>query len=206
MLFRRFALPAHVRILFALLSAVAALRSEAVAGPKPDKPQDVAATVIAHVPLPSAAGNQMLFQRKGSKQYLYVQKASKEGFIIVDVTKPNRPNILRTTASVTEATAGSLEMVGPDVALAESPEKRPTAMKSVPLPAQSVRVLDMSNPADPRTLQTFEGVTSFLTDNSRNLIYIANGDGLWILRHTQSRAPRPKCDSESVFSPIADCQ
>jgi hypothetical protein len=38
------------------------------------------------------------------------------------------------------------------------------------------------------------------------LIYIANGEGLWILRHMQARPPLPKCDSESVFSPIADCQ
>jgi hypothetical protein len=69
-----------------------------------------------------------------------------------------------------------------------------------------VRVLDMSDPANPRTLQTFDGVTSVLADDSRSLIYIANGDGLWVLRHRQVRPPLPQCDSESVFSPIADCQ
>jgi hypothetical protein len=71
---------------------------------------------------------------------------------------------------------------------------------------ESVRVLDISDPANPRTLQTFEGVTSILAEDSRSLIYIANGEGLWILRHMQARPPLPKCDSESVFSPIADCQ
>jgi len=64
----------------------------------------------------------------------------------------------------------------------------------------------MSDPANPKTLQTFEGVTSVLADDSRDLIYIANSEGVWILRHVQARPPRPRCDSESVFSPIADCQ
>lgn len=185
---------------------IAAFSLEAVAGQKPDKPQDVAASVVAHVPLPSASGNQMLLQRKGSKQYLYVQEASKQGFMIVDVTKPNHPNVLKQTASVSQTTAGNLEMVGPDLALAETAEKHAGAAGSAQHPAESVRVLDMSNPASPKTLQTFDGVTGLLTDSSRDLIYIANGDGLWILKHTQPRQPLPKCDSESVFSPIADCQ
>jgi hypothetical protein len=38
------------------------------------------------------------------------------------------------------------------------------------------------------------------------LIYITNGEGLWILTHKKVRPALPLCDSESVFSPIADCQ
>jgi hypothetical protein len=71
---------------------------------------------------------------------------------------------------------------------------------------ESVRVLDLSDAANPKTLQTFQGVTSVLADDGRRLIYIANSEGLWILRHKQQRPPKPSCDSESVFSPIADCQ
>ena len=193
-------------ILCTLSFVLSVLTATTVAGQKPDKPQDVAASILAHVPLPSATGSQMLLQRKGSKQYLYVQEASKQGFMIVDVTKPNHPNVLKQTASISEATAGSLEMVGPDLALAETAEKHTGTTGSASHPAESVRVLDMSNPANPKTLQRFDGVTGVLADTSRNLIYIANGDGLWILKHTQPRPPLPKCDSESVFSPIADCQ
>ena len=55
------------------------------------KPTDVPATVIAHLALPQATGSQMLLQKENGKQYLYVQRAGKQGFMIVDVTKPERP-------------------------------------------------------------------------------------------------------------------
>jgi hypothetical protein len=42
--------------------------------------------------------------------------------------------------------------------------------------------------------QTFEGVSNLLLDNARNLIYITNGEGLWILSHNVP--PHPICDSE----------
>ena len=65
------------------------------AGENPaQKPTDVPATVIAHLPLPLGTGNQMLLQKENSKQYLYVQQAGKQGFMIVDVSKPEKPSLL----------------------------------------------------------------------------------------------------------------
>jgi hypothetical protein len=64
-----------------LLSALSARASENPG----EKPTDVPATVIAHLPLPLPTGNQMLLQKENSKQYLYVQQAAKQGFMIVDV-------------------------------------------------------------------------------------------------------------------------
>ena len=187
----------------ALLAGVAMAQATG-AQAKAAKPQDVPASVIAHVALPGAAGNQMLLQRRSGKQYLYIQQASKQGFMIVDVSKANRPNVLKETAPVRQATTGDLEMVGPEVALAEAPEKRSAAVNSAPRPAESVRVLDMSNPASPKTLQTFDGVTGILSDSGH--IYLTNNEGLWILKYSQyQKRQMPQCDSESVFSPIADC-
>ncbi len=40
----------------------------------------------------------MLLQRENGKNYLYVQQASKQGFMIVDVSKPEKPNLLKRTA------------------------------------------------------------------------------------------------------------
>ena len=67
-------------------------------------------------------------------------------------------------------------------------------------------MLDLSDPANPKTLQTFDGVTSILADDGRRLIYITNGDGLWILNHKQERPPLRPCGSEDAFSAISDCQ
>ena len=169
------------------------------------KAQEVPATVVGHLALPSDPGSQMLLKRKGSKQYLYIQQASKQGYMIVDVTKANEPAMLSNTASASKTTTGNLEMVGPDVAITETPEKNPGIVNSVAKPAQSVKVLDMSDPANPKTLQKFDGVTSILPDSGR--IYLTNNEGLWILRFSQyQKRQLPPCDSESVFSPIVDCQ
>ena len=47
------------------------------------------------------------------------------------------------------------------------------------------QVLDVSNPAHPRTIRILDGVTTIVRDDARNLIYVANSDGVWILSHHQ---------------------
>lgn len=190
----------------ALLAWLATMALPAVAKEKEAKPANVPATVIAHTALPTDPGNQMTLKKKGRKQYLYIQQASRQGFMIVDVSKPNDPSVLKETASAAQATAGSLEMVGPDVALSESSGKSsPDNVRSVNRPAETVKVLDMSDPSNPKTIQTFNGVTSILTDTGH--IYLTNNEGLWVLKYNQyEKRQLPPCDSESVFSPITDCQ
>jgi hypothetical protein len=175
------------------------------------KPTDVPATVIAHLSLPQATGSQMLLQKENSKQYLYVQQATKQGFMIVDVSKPERPNLLKRTAESNQSTAGNLEMVSPDVAIAEAPEKTPATLTSNSRPTETVRVLDMSDPRNPKTLETFNKVTSLLPDGNHGLIYLTNNEGLWILRYNrppllEPAKKKPPCDSESqIMAMPPDC-
>jgi hypothetical protein len=175
------------------------------------KPTDVPATVIAHLSLPQATGSQMLLQKENSKQYLYVQQATKQGFMIVDVSKPERPNLLKRTAESNQSTAGNLEMVSPDVAIAEAPEKTPATLTSNSRPTETVRVLDLSDPRNPKTLETFNKVTSLLPDGNHGLIYLTNNEGLWILRYNrppllEPAKKKPPCDSESqIMAMPPDC-
>jgi len=175
------------------------------------KPTDVPATVIAHLPLPQAAGNQMLLQKENGKQYLYVQQAAKQGFMVVDVSKPEKPNLLKRTAESNQATSGNLEMVSPNVAIAEAPEKTPTTLTSSSHPTETVRVLDLSDPRNPKTLETFTKVTSLLPDGGHNLLYLTNNEGLWILRYNhpsflEPAKKKPPCDSNSeIMAMPPDC-
>ncbi len=175
------------------------------------RPSEVPATVIAHLPLPQPTGNQMLLQKESGKNYLYVQQASRQGFMIVDVTKPEMPNLLKRTAEASQATAGSLEMLSPDVAIAATPERKTSTLASSNRPAETVRVLDMSDPRDPKTLQEFTGVTSLLPDGGHNLIYLTNNQGLWILRYSRPSLmvpakKKPPCNSESAIQAMPpDC-
>jgi hypothetical protein len=191
---------------FAVFVALSSAKDE-----PPKKPTDVPATVIAHLPLPQATGNQMLLQKEEGKQYLYVQQASKQGFMVVDVSKPEKPNLLKRTAQSNQATAGNLEMVTPEVAIAEAPDKKPTTLTSSAHPTETVRVLDLSDPRNPKTLQEFSGVTSLLPDGGHGLIYLTNNEGLWILRYSRAALLEPAkkkspCDSGSEISAMPpDC-
>ncbi|MGA9964477.1 MAG: hypothetical protein WBQ10_04670 [Terriglobales bacterium] len=196
---RRAVLPGGITLLavFVVLVALSSAKDE-----PPKKPTDLPATVIAHLPLPQATGTQMLLQREDGKNYLYVQQASKQGFMIVDVSKPDKPTLLKRTAEASLATSGNLEMVSPDVGIAETPDKKPTTITSSNHSTETVRVLDLSDPHNPKTLQEFTGVTSLLPDGGHGLIYLTNNEGLWILRYTRpallepAKKKRP-CDSES---------
>lgn len=177
----------------------------------PPRPTDVPATVIAHLPLPQATGNQMLLQQQNGKNYLYVQQASKQGFMVVDVSKPEKPNLLKRTTESNRATSGNLEMVSPDVAIAEAPEKTPNTLTSTNRPTETVRILDLSDPRNPKTLQEFNGVTSLLPDGSHGLIYLTNNEGLWVLRYNrparlEPAKKKPPCDSNAeIMAMPPDC-
>jgi hypothetical protein len=189
--------------LFAL--AIPAFASDA-------KPTDVSAVVIAHLPLPQATGSQMLLQKESGKRYLYVQQSAKQGFMVVDVSNPEKPNLLKRTAESNQATSGNLQMVTPDIAIAEAPEKTPSTLTSSNHPTETVRVLDLSDPKNPKTLETFDKVTSILPDGGHGLVYLTNNDGLWVLRYNrpallEPAKHKPPCDSESAIQAMPpDCQ
>ncbi|MGB6679324.1 MAG: hypothetical protein WBE44_21685 [Terriglobales bacterium] len=172
-------------------------------------PAYLQAKVVAHLPL-SGGVRQMFLQQEGRKQYLYVQQSSQQGFTVFDVTKAAKPK------TVSYVPQEKLTMVGSGLAIAENPENRANAGDSHlagsaegtrgggAIAPESVRVLDTSDPAHVRTVQTFNGVRSVVPDDARNLIYVANGDGIWILSHKQVLR-RHECSSEDDISPIPNC-
>jgi hypothetical protein len=176
------------------------------------KPTDVPATVIAHLPLPQATGSQMFLQKQEGKNYLYVQQASKDGFMVVDVTKADKPNLLKRTAAPNPATAGNIQMVSPDVAIAKAPEKTSNTISSSNHPTETVRILDLADPHNPKVLEQFDGVTSLLPDGNHGLIYLTNNQGLWILRYNrpallEPAKHKPPCDSNAAIMAMPpDCQ
>jgi hypothetical protein len=69
---------------------------------------------------------------------------------------------------------------------------------------ESVRVLDVSDPAGPRTVRNFDGVTSILQDSARDLLYVANGAGIWIVSHQQV-VHGHECNSSDALSDLPNC-
>jgi hypothetical protein len=196
----------HASAVLALLAFFVAISPSASAKHRAVKPAVQPATAIAHLALPGGSVSQLVLQGHGSKQYLYIEQASKEGFAIVDVTKPNQPNVIKREAWPNEASAGKLQMVGVGLALAEAPD---TATAETVSRTETLKVLDLSDPTNPRTILSFSGVTSTLADDARNLVYITNSDGLWILKHQPEQAMSSKtrgCLSDDAFKEFASCQ
>jgi hypothetical protein len=155
--------------------------------------------LVAHLAL-SGATSQMDLHENGGKQYLYIGANSNEGLTVVDITNPDQPSVIKRVAWPNEASTGRLQIVGRGLALAEGPDS--DLMAADPAPStRTLKVLDLSDPANPRTVLSFSGVTSTLEDEAHNLVFITNGEGLWILRNNQALAAAAKrhaCTSDDL--------
>ena len=161
------------------------------------------ARVVTHLPLEGAAARQMFLQSQDDRQYLYIDQGAEQGYTIVDVTRPNQPVVVK------RVQGGKLQAVGTGIVVTETPEGTPSAPHTPQ--TRTVKVMDTSDPANPRTIQTFTGVTSVVQDGARNLVYLANDDGLWIVSHPPQRLEperrKPPCTSESAIQAMPpDCQ
>jgi len=176
------------------------------------KPTDVPATVVAHLPLPQATGSEMMLQKEHGKQYLYVQQAGRPGYMVVDVSHADNPILLKRTAGSNQATEGDLTMVSPNIAIAEAPEKTPETLSSSKHATETVRVLDLSDPKNPKTLETFNKVTSTLADGQHGLLFLTNNEGLWVLRYSHpwlfepEKNKRPCTSEDEIQAMPPDCQ
>jgi hypothetical protein len=198
----------HIFTAFVLLGIFAATVPSADARHRAVKASEQPAAVVAHVALAGAPASQIFFQEIGDKQYLYIGSNSKEGLTLVDVTNPNKPGIITRLAWPKEISNGRLQMVGGGLALVEGPDS--ASLKADPIPStKTLKVLDLSDPANPRVVLSFSGVTDTLEDEARNLVYVTDGEELWILRNNQAlmTAAEPRaCTSEDALNDVANCQ
>ena len=160
------------------------------------------ANVIAHVPLSGPSATRMFTQYQDGRRYLYVDQGAVNGVTVIDVSRPSHPVVVRHTTWPNDSASGDVRFLGSDLAISEVPAQ------TVNQAPRTLNVLDVVDAGRPAVLQTFSGVTSVLSDQPRNLLYVANNDGLWILRHqvTQSAyAARHMCTSEDAIRPLPDC-
>ena len=150
--------------------------------------------VLAHMPVPGSAVRQILVQQEKGKQYLLLQQ--NVHFTVVDVTDPKNPQIVDRVAE-----KGKLAEVGAGLAISVQSDQ--SAQGSVP--TQTVRLVDLGDPKNPRVVKTLNGVTSIYSDDGRQLIYVTNSEGLWIIKHYETFR-LPYCTTESAENTVAQCQ
>jgi len=152
--------------------------------------------VLANLPLEGMHVNRMFVQQVGNKTYLYLHRQRKDVFALVDVSKPDKPVLVSR-----RALKGSSEgpAAGSEFAITVAPEVMDPAAK---LPMDTVNLVDASNPKNIRTIKTFTGVTSMYNDDARKLVYLVNGEGLWIVSHRLTR-PVSICGTEEESDCLA---
>ena len=169
-------------------------------------------SVTGHLGLQGMQVKQMFLQQRGDKSYLFLRRADENAFAIVDVTNPNS-SVLLDESALREPAGGSVELPPPGstLAMAFVPERSSTPAASGILASdetlinETVRLLDLSDPREPKTLKVFNRVTSVASDDGRELVFLANNEGLWIVSYHQNR-PLPMCTSESATEPLPNCQ
>jgi hypothetical protein len=141
--------------------------------------------VIAHVQLDGGSATHMVLMEKNGKEYLYLGLASSSGFCVFDVTTPAAPRKLERFAGAGGAQAADFQLVGDTLAV--SSHSGEATSGSSDSASRLTTILNMTDPTNPQSIQTFAGVTSVVADNARGLIYLSNGEGLWIVQARQLR-------------------
>jgi len=177
----------RVTFIFALIAVTAA---SAVAKPRHAKAPEPLVAVVAHLTLQGPPATKLLVQERSNQQYLLIEQASKEGFTIVDVTKPSQAKIVKLVAWPNQASYGKLQLIKAGLVLSATAETGKDSAAGNP-PTESLTLFDLRDPANPQTIQGFSAVTAVLLDESRSLLYITNPEGLWILKYKQEEPSNP---------------
>lgn len=180
---------------FILILGLAILIPLSAKDKKPKSPPRDSIEVVAHIALTSGPVLRLLTTDHYSSHYLYAEHGAGAPVTLIDTTKASRPAVL---AEVAYPSTGSdnLVVVSGTAALVTS--------GGAPQPAtpQNIRILDFSDPRNPKVAREFNGVTAINRDDRRGLIFLANSDGLWILH--QSRADDPEVEKAYAHHVIYD--
>ena len=187
-----------MRAMLALGTLLLTGRADASSGDS--YPPSSQAKVIAHLHLSDGGARRMFLRQEGKTRYLYVQQRSRQGFTVLDVTKPGSPRL------VNRLPLETLTVVGSGLVLTGTPAKSATMSATAAADAtlEPVHVVDADDPGNLRTPQTSDGPTSILRDPARSLIYVLDDDGVWILSHNQHQR-RHECSSSDAISPSPNC-
>jgi hypothetical protein len=173
---------------FVLLAGLVILASVASAKDKKPKasPQDPkdAIEVVGHIPPTDGPVTRFLTTQHYSSYYLYAEHGAGKNVTLIDVTKTNQPLVLANIPYASGSGSESLAMVAGTAALVA---RESVAPATAPAP-QTIRIMDFSVPQSPKIAREFTGVTATSTDD-RGLIFVANTDGIWILRRHLTEDP-----------------
>jgi hypothetical protein len=152
--------------------------------PPPKDPQD-AIEVVGHVPAYGGPVIRFLTTQHYSSYYLYVEHEGGKDVTLIDISKTAQPVVLADMPAAPGGGSASIFVVTGTAAL--TTEQTTNAPVAAP---QTIRIMDFSDPKQPKIAREFAGVTAMSRDDGRGLIFVANPDGIWILHQTFALDPK----------------
>ncbi len=152
--------------------------------PKAPNPKDEI-EVVGHIPLTGGPVKRFVSTQHYSSYYLYAEHENGGNLTLIDITKISEPLVLAEVASAPNGASSNLTVVAGTAALVSSD---PTASSTQQLP-QTIRIMDLSDARNPKVAREFAGVTAISRDDPRGLIFVANADGIWILKQHFAEDP-----------------
>jgi hypothetical protein len=143
---------------------------------KQQQPKAAGIYLISHLPLPETTVSDISAASDPSRQLLQLTDAARRTLTVVDVTEPTQPKLVKQSQLPAEVANASMQTRIGDTALFTAANS-----DSVHGDPRSVTLVSFADPSNPKTVQKFEGVTAVWSDRERELIYLTNNDGLWIL-------------------------
>jgi hypothetical protein len=143
--------------------------------------------VVGHIPLTGAPVSRFLTTQHYSSHYLYAERGPGQPAALIDITRTSEPTLLADVAYAPNASASDNITVVAGTAALVSSEPGPAA--SPASQPQTIRIMDFSDPKNPKVAREFTGVTAMSKDSGRGLIFVANADGIWILRQHFAEDP-----------------
>jgi len=168
-------------ILLALVTILVNLASGKDKKPKADPKDEI--EVLGHVAIADGPVSRFISTTHYSSLYLYAEHPDGK-LTLIDVTNANQPAVLAEAASAPGGTSGSLSAVAGTAALVSS---EPAATSSAT--PQTMKIMDLSDPKNPKIAREFTRVTAVAKDAGRGLIFLANNEGIWILRQHYALDP-----------------
>jgi hypothetical protein len=169
--------------LFVLTSAVM-LMTGAVSAKTHAADAESCIQVVSHLSLEGVQANH-LFVRQGARGKRYLYAVPLEGdVLVVNISDPGHPAVESRVRYEGQGGARDVTPVGLNAAIVDIADHSATTRTEVPA-LRNIGVLDLSDPGNPKIACRFAGVSGYLADGSKSLIYIVNGEGLWIVRHRE---------------------
>jgi hypothetical protein len=151
----------------------------------PAAPKDEIA-VVGHIPLIGGPVTSFQSTQHYSSYYLYAEHDAGKSVTLIDVTKVAQPAVLTDVSYSPGGGSEGLLVVAGTAALVNSEPGTTPAAAAAP---QTLRIMDFSDPAHPKVAREFTGVTAIGRNDPRGLIFVANGEGIWILQRHLAEDP-----------------